>query len=115
MKAAPCLFYLCFLIASAAAEEPSADAGMPSATAEVDALASEMDARFAEVKEAIPPDRLLVFEPSDGWETLCPFLGVAIPETPYPFTNTTEDFRAAMQTQPASSGATAKTGEVSHD
>lgn len=69
--------------------------------------------REAEVRAAIPPERLLVFEPTDGWETLCPFLGVAIPETPYPFTNTTEDFRAAMQTQPASSGATAKTGEVS--
>ena len=64
--------------------------------------------REAEVRAAIPPERLLVFEPTDGWETLCPFLGVPIPETPYPFTNTTEDFRAAMQT-PA---ATPKKGEI---
>ena len=53
--------------------------------------------REAEVKAGIAPARLLVFEPTDGWEKLCPFLGVPVPETAYPFTNTTEDFRTAMQ------------------
>ncbi len=53
--------------------------------------------REAEVKAGIAPERLLMFEPTDGWEKLCPFLGVPVPEAAYPFTNTTEDFRAAMQ------------------
>lgn len=54
-------------------------------------------AREAAVRAAIPPERLLVLEPADGWERLCAFLGVAVPETPYPQTNTTADFRAAAR------------------
>lgn len=45
-----------------------------------------------EVQRVIPKDRLLVFEAADGWEKLCPFLGVKIPDVPYPFMNTTEEF-----------------------
>lgn len=45
------------------------------------------------VREAIPPERLLEFKPSDGWEPLCKFLGVAVPNSPYPKTNSTEEFR----------------------
>jgi hypothetical protein len=41
----------------------------------------------AEVKAAIPPERLLVFEPGDGWEPLCAFLGVPVPDEPYPQAN----------------------------
>lgn len=48
----------------------------------------------AEVRQAIAPERLLVFEGSQGWDPLCQFLGVAVPETPYPRTNTTEEFQA---------------------
>jgi len=48
----------------------------------------------AEVRRAFPPDRLLVFEVSWGWAPLCEFLGVAIPDRPYPKTNTTEEFQA---------------------
>jgi len=33
----------------------------------------------AEVRELVPDDRLLVFEPSSGWGPLCDFLGVARP------------------------------------
>jgi hypothetical protein len=52
-------------------------------------------AREAAVRAAIAPERLLVMTPEDGWEKLCPFLGVPVPETPYPHTNTTRDFRVA--------------------
>jgi hypothetical protein len=45
------------------------------------------------VKREVPPDRLLVFDAPDGWEPLCRFLGVPVPATPYPLTNTTQDFR----------------------
>jgi hypothetical protein len=53
--------------------------------------------REVDVRAAIPPERLLILEAADGWERLCPFLGVPVPQTPYPFTNTTEDFRALMR------------------
>lgn len=47
-----------------------------------------------EVRLAISPERLLVFEGSQGWAPLCDFLGVAVPGQPYPKTNTTEEFQA---------------------
>lgn len=48
----------------------------------------------AEVKRTIPPGRLLVFEGSQGWTALCGFLGVPVPDQPYPKTNSTEEFQA---------------------
>lgn len=47
-----------------------------------------------EVRRTIPPERLLVFEAKDGWAPLCKFLGVAVPDAPYPKTNSTEEFLA---------------------
>jgi hypothetical protein len=47
----------------------------------------------AEVRQRIPSDRLLVYEVAQGWEPLCRFLGVAVPETPMPKTNSTDEFR----------------------
>ncbi len=47
-----------------------------------------------EVIASVPKDRLLVFEASQGWEPLCAFLGVPVPDTPYPRENTTADFQA---------------------
>jgi hypothetical protein len=44
------------------------------------------------VKEAIPEDRLLVFDVAEGWEPLCKFLDCQIPDEPFPHVNTTEDF-----------------------
>ncbi|HWA91692.1 MAG TPA: sulfotransferase [Rhizomicrobium sp.] len=51
----------------------------------------------ADVRREVPKDRLLVFDPLQGWEPLCSFLGVKVPETPYPLTNTTEEFRNRAQ------------------
>jgi len=44
------------------------------------------------VRRAIAPERLLVYEPGQGWEPLCRFLGVALPATPYPKVNATEQY-----------------------
>ena len=44
------------------------------------------------VRREVPPERLLVYETGQGWEPLCRFLGVAVPEAPYPRVNTTDDF-----------------------
>jgi len=46
------------------------------------------------VRREVPKGRLLVFDAPDGWGPLCEFLGVPVPETPYPLTNTAEEFRA---------------------
>lgn len=51
-------------------------------------------AHEAEVKATVPANRLLVFNPREGWAPLCAFLGVPVPDEPYPVSNTTEDFQA---------------------
>ena len=45
------------------------------------------------MKATIPADRLLVYELGSGWEPLCAFLGVPVPDQPYPHTNATTDFQ----------------------
>ena len=44
------------------------------------------------VLAAIPAERLLVMDIGEGWERLCAFLSVPVPDTPYPRDNTREDF-----------------------
>jgi len=51
----------------------------------------------AEVKEAIPAERLLVFEAKQGWAPLCAFLGVPVPDTEYPRVNSREETRALLE------------------
>ncbi|MFV0525110.1 MAG: sulfotransferase family protein [Acidimicrobiales bacterium] len=45
------------------------------------------EARTAEVVATVPPDRLLVFDVADGWEPLCAFLDVPVPDEPFPHVN----------------------------
>lgn len=49
------------------------------------------------VREAIPPERLLIYEVKQGWESLCAFLGVPVPPTPFPQTNSKDDFWASAE------------------
>ena len=44
------------------------------------------------VKKSLPPEKLLVFEVKDGWEPLCKFLGVAVPDKPFPHSNKGDSF-----------------------
>lgn len=55
-----------------------------------------------EVKDTVPPDRLLVWEVKQGWERLCNFLGVPVPEAPFPRLNDAESFRQQFLTARAS-------------
>ncbi len=50
----------------------------------------------AEVKQVIPASRLLVYEVSEGWEPLCRFLGVPVPDAEFPRANTTEEFQTRI-------------------
>ncbi len=45
------------------------------------------------VQEAVPADKLLVFNVKDGWQPLCDFLGVSVPDTPFPNINERRDFK----------------------
>ena len=49
-----------------------------------------------DIIDSVPAERLLVFEAAEGWEPLCRFLGVPVPDEPYPRVNTTEEFRERM-------------------
>jgi len=46
-----------------------------------------------EVKRQVPEDKLLVFNPQMGWEPLCKFLEVPIPEEPFPRSNTRKEMK----------------------
>ena len=50
------------------------------------------NAHIAEVQAEIAPDRLLTFDVREGWEPLCAFLGVDVPDTDFPNTNSSKDF-----------------------
>jgi hypothetical protein len=46
------------------------------------------------VIDAIPASRLLVYQPGDGWEPLCRFLDVPVPDEDFPHLNDTAWYRA---------------------
>jgi hypothetical protein len=52
------------------------------------------------VIDAIPASRLLVYRPGDGWEPLCRFLDVPVPDEDFPHLNDTAWFRGRMGLPP---------------
>ena len=52
-----------------------------------------------EVKATIAPERLLIYEVGEGWDRLCAFLGVRVPDEPYPTENSTAEFQARVRAQ----------------
>jgi hypothetical protein len=62
----------------------------------------------AEVQRFVPRDRLLVFDVKDGWDPLCSFLGVPVPDAPFPHANDTESFKQMMASGAATSGVRAQ-------
>lgn len=53
-----------------------------------------------DVMATVPPDRLSVHSLGDGWEPLCTFLNVAVPEIDYPSRNTTAEIQAKKSISP---------------
>ena len=49
------------------------------------------------VQDYVPAARLLVLEVKDGWEPLCRFLGVAVPDVPFPHLNDREAFQMLVR------------------
>jgi Sulfotransferase domain len=61
-----------------------------------------------DVRRGVPADRLLVYEVGQGWEPLCTFLGVSVPDEPFPHLNDAASFHeriAAMGGPRLSDGA----------
>lgn len=62
---------------------------------EVTTLESMADAfsRYSrDVQAAVPAERLLVWTPADGWEPLCEFLELPVPDLPFPRVNDSREF-----------------------
>jgi sulfotransferase family protein len=49
-----------------------------------------------DVKSTVPSDRLLVWDPKEGWDPLCEFLEVDAPEAPLPHLNETAAFKEGI-------------------
>lgn len=58
----------------------------------LETLSSAMDAYNERIKEVVPADRLLVWSVREGWEPLCEFLELPVPDMPFPHVNDAEEF-----------------------
>jgi len=67
-------------------------------------MVSYFERRNEEIRAAIPAERLLVYEVSDGWGPLCEFLGVPVPEESFPRINTRDETRQLIDDMVASGG-----------
>jgi hypothetical protein len=63
---------------------------------EPDQMIEQMVAYNEAVKRSIPPERLLVWDVREGWEPLCAFLEVDVPDGPLPHENERETFRSRV-------------------
>ena len=49
------------------------------------------------VRAEVPAERLIDWQPGAGWEPICSALRLPVPDTPFPHTNTTADFRGSQE------------------
>jgi hypothetical protein len=61
-----------------------------------DAAIARYNKYVEEVKAAVPADRLLVFSVDQGWGPLCDFLGLPVPDTPFPNVNDRADVKKVI-------------------
>lgn len=59
-------------------------------------MAAGMERYNREVIDTVPAQRLLVWSPADGWEPLCSFLGVPVPQADFPRVNDSAQFGELM-------------------
>jgi hypothetical protein len=97
MAATPAPRVLPIVESMAKAQRRRGAGGFDPRSSDKDAAIAAFNAHNAEVRRVIAPERLLVFEASQGWGPLCAFLGVAVPDTPYPRVNTSEEFRGNVE------------------
>ena len=56
-------------------------------------LSDTLEQHTKAVRRSVPPERLLVWDVSEGWEPLCGFLGVDVPPAPLPHLNDSRMYR----------------------
>lgn len=76
-----------------------------------DFMVSYFERRNEEIRETVPSERLLVYEVRQGWEPLCDFLDVPVPETPFPRINQRDETMALLDSM-MSGGAREPEGEA---
>lgn len=54
---------------------------------EHDAAVAAFEAHYQHVRSALPADRLVEYEVSQGWDPLCAALDLAVPDAPFPRAN----------------------------
>ncbi len=59
-------------------------------------LMAAFEAHTADVKQNVPPEKLLVWQPNDGWDPLCEFLEVDVPATPIPHLNDSSTYTSRI-------------------
>jgi hypothetical protein len=65
-----------------------------------DAMIAAYERHNAAVRSFVPANRLVEWTVGDGWEPLCDRLGLPVPDEPFPWTNTTEEFRSHNRLDP---------------
>ena len=68
---------------------------------DADAMAAGFERWNQQVIDTVPSERLLVWDPKDGWEPLCELLELPVPDTPLPNVNDTENFQKNLIIGPA--------------
>uniref|UniRef100_A0A7S4SMH6 Sulfotransferase n=1 Tax=Alexandrium monilatum TaxID=311494 RepID=A0A7S4SMH6_9DINO len=53
----------------------------------VDRCKQGYESHIMKVRQAIPKERLLVYNVKEGWGPLCSFLGLPVPSVPFPHNN----------------------------
>lgn len=69
---------------------------LPGDTSTDEGLAGAMERWNDTVKRTVPSERLLVWDPREGWEPLCALLEVDAPAQPLPRVNDTASFREGI-------------------
>ena len=64
------------------------------------AMMDAFERHNAAVRNEVPASRLLEWTASDGWAPICERLGLAVPDEPFPVTNTTDEFRTMLGMPP---------------
>ncbi len=62
-----------------------------------EAAIARYEQHIEDVKAAVPASQLLVFSADQGWEPLCDFLGVAVPDIDFPRVNETADMKRLIR------------------
>lgn len=65
-----------------------------------EALVDAFERHNQSVRDGVPADRLLEFDVAQGWAPLCRFLGVDVPDEPFPNVNDKAEFRRMFGLDP---------------